>query len=148
MSEKPFSEPVEPRMKVFITGGESFVGARLWDMLEAEGHEVSGMDAVASRRPACRKIDLRDAALAEAIPEGATVVHLAAVSTDPLCRANPLESLDVNITGTIRVAQAALARRCPQVVFASTEWVYGDVANDAVQLEDTPIDATRVPSVS
>jgi nucleoside-diphosphate-sugar epimerase len=133
-------------MKVFITGGESFVGARLWEILEASGHEVSGIDAVPSRRPGCRRVDLRDAALADAIPEGATVVHLAAISTDPLCRANPLESLDVNITGTIRVAQAAIARGCPQLVFASTEWVYGDVANDGVQLEDDPIDVTRIPS--
>jgi len=134
-------------MKVFITGGESFVGTRLWEILEAAGHEVSGIDAAPSRRPGCRRVDLRDPALVEAIPEGAVVVHLAAVSTDPLCRANPLESLDVNITGTIRVAQAALARNCPQLVFASTEWVYGDVSNDGVQLEDDPIDVTRIPSV-
>lgn len=133
-------------MKVFITGGESFVGRRLWERLESAGHEVSGIDLAASARPACRRLDLRDPALADAIPEGAVVVHLAAVSTDPLCRANPLGSLDVNITGTIRVAEAALARNCPQLVFASTEWVYGDVANDGVQLEDDPIDVTRIPS--
>lgn len=133
-------------MKIFITGGESFVGGRLWEMLDARGHEVTGMDVVPSRRPGCRQLDLRDPALVDAIPEGATVVHLAAVSTDPLCRADPLASFDVNITGTIRVAQAALARRCTQVVFASTEWVYGDVANDGAQLEDDPIDVTRIPS--
>lgn len=134
-------------MKVFITGGESFVGARLWEMLEASGYEVSGMDAVPSRRPGCRQLDLRDPAIADAIPEGAIVVHLAAISTDPLCRDNPLESLDVNIAGTIRVAQAALAKHCQQVVFASTEWVYGDVSNDGVQLEEDAIDVTRIPSV-
>lgn len=133
-------------MKVFLTGGESFVGKRLWDMLESAGHDVSGMDAAPSVRSACRQLDLRDPRLADVIPEGAIVVHLAAISTDPLCRANPLEALDVNITGTIRVAQAALVRRCPQMVFASTEWVYGDVSNEGVQLEDDPIDVTRIPS--
>ena len=133
-------------MKVFVTGGESFVGSHLWKLLENSGHEVSGIDVVPSSRPTCRKLDLRDAALADVIPDGATVVHLAAVSTDPACRADPLGAFDVNIGGTINVARAALARKCPQLIFASTEWVYGDVANEGVQLEDDAIDVTRIPS--
>ena len=133
-------------MKIFITGGESFVGSHLWKMVEAAGHEVGGIDVIPSRLAGCRRMDLRDAALADAIPEGATVIHLAAVSTDPACRADPLGAFDVNIGGTINVARAARARNCQQFIFASTEWVYGDVANEGVQLEDDPIDVTRIPS--
>ena len=134
-------------MNVFVTGGESFVGRVLWEALEAAGHSVTGIDTVASSRPACRRMDLRDPGLADAIPDDAAIIPLAAVSTDPLCRANPLESLDVNVTGTLRLAQAAVARHCRQFLFASTEWVYGDVPNDGVQLEDQPLDVTRIPSV-
>lgn len=134
-------------MDVFVTGGESFVGRVLWGALEAAGHRVTGIDAVPSTRPGCRQLDLRDPAMADAIPVGAVVVHLAAISTDPLCKANPLEALDVNVTGTLRLAQAAVKRACRQFIFASSEWVYGDVANDGVQVEDQPIDATRIPSV-
>lgn len=133
-------------MNVFVTGGESFVGRVLWEALEAAGHSVTGIDAVSSTRPACRRMDLRDPGLAAAIPDGAIIVHLAAVSTDPLCRADPLEALDVNVTGTLRLAQAAVSRHCRQFLFASTEWVYGDVPNDGVQLEDQPLDVTRIPS--
>lgn len=134
-------------MNVFVTGGESFVGRVLWGALEAAGHRVTGIDAAPSTRPGCRQLDLRDPSIADAIPEGSVVIHLAAISTDPLCRANPLEAIDVNVTGTLRLAQAAVRQRCRQFIFASTEWVYGDVSNDGVQVEDQPIDATRMSSV-
>jgi UDP-glucose 4-epimerase len=133
-------------MDVFVTGGESFVGRVLWEALEAAGHNVTGIDAVSSTRPACRRMDLRDPGLADAVPDGAVIIHLAAISTDPLCRADPLEALDVNLTGTLRLAHAANLRHCRQFLFASTEWVYGDVPNDGVQLEDRPLDVTRIPS--
>ena len=35
-------------MKIFITGSESFIGAVLWDLCVKAGHEVSGIDVVAS----------------------------------------------------------------------------------------------------
>ena len=133
-------------MDVFVTGGESFVGRVLWEALEAAGHNVTGIDAVSSTRPACRRMDLRDPGLADAVPDGAVIIHLAAISTDPLCRADPLEALDVNLTGPLRLAHAANLRHCRQFLFASTEWVYGDVPNDGVQLEDRPLDVTRIPS--
>ena len=133
-------------MDVFVTGGESFVGRVLWGALEQAGHTVTGIDAVPSTRPGCRRLDLRDPGLADAIPEGSVIVHLAAVSTDPACRANPLEAFDVNLTGTLRLAQAAVARTCRQFIFASTEWVYGDVAGDGLQVEDQAIDVTRMTS--
>jgi len=133
-------------MDVFVTGGESFVGRVLWEALEDAGHSVTGLDAVSSTRPACRRMDLRDPMLVDAIPDGAVIIHLAAISTDPLCRVNPLEALDVNLTGTLRLAQAASVRHCRQFLFASTEWVYGDVPNEGVQLEDQPLDVTRIPS--
>lgn len=134
-------------MDVFVTGGESFVGRALWGILEAAGHRVTGIDAAPSARPGCRQLDLRDPSIADAIPTGGVVIHLAAISTDLLCRANPLEAIDVNVTGTLRLAQAAVQQKCRQFIFASTEWVYGDVSNDGVQVEEQPIDATRISSV-
>src|SRR5580692_1150448 len=98
-------------MKIFITGSESFIGAVLWDLCEKAGHEVSGIDVAPSSRPGVARADLRDPHLEEHLPEGATVIHLAAVSTDPLCKANPSEALDINLTGTLRLAQAALRKK-------------------------------------
>jgi UDP-glucose 4-epimerase len=127
-------------MKIFITGSESFIGGFLWTQLAAQGHDLSGIDASPSTRPGAVQMDLRDPRLADQIPQGATVIHLAAVSTDSLCKADPLSGFDVNISGTINLARAAAVRGASQFIFASTEWVYGDVGNAAVQTEDQPID--------
>ena len=90
--------------------------------------------------------DILDPAVADAIPEGATVVHLAAISRDPDCRADPKRAFDVNVGGTLNLAAAAKRRKAAQFIFASSEWVYGDVRNDEVQVESQPIDLTGMKS--
>ena len=50
------------------------------------------------------------------------------------------------MNGTLNIAAAAEMRRAAQLIFASSEWVYGDVRNDEVQLEDRPIDVTSMKS--
>jgi nucleoside-diphosphate-sugar epimerase len=73
-------------------------------------------------------------------------VHLAAISRDPDCRADPAGAFDVNVNGTLNVAAAARKRNAAQMIFASSEWVYGDVRNDQVQREDQAIDVTAMKS--
>ena len=46
----------------------------------------------------------------------------------------------------MNVAAAAQNRGAAQFIFASSEWVYGDVRNDEVQLEDRAIDITAMKS--
>lgn len=133
-------------MKIFMTGAESFIGARLWAMCGELGHDVSGIDLSASTKPAVQMMDIRDPGLENIIPPDAVVMHLAAVSTDSLCKSDPLQALDINVGGTINVMRAARRAGCRQVIFASTEWVYGDCSNDDVQVEDQPIDVTRMPA--
>lgn len=130
-------------MKLFVTGTESFVGRALGARCRADSIEFSGIDSADS---ATQKADIRDPAIADLIPEGAVVVHLAAISRDGDCRANPQIAYDINVNGTVNVAQAALKRKAPQVIFASSEWVYGDVRNDEVQTEASPIDVTSMKS--
>jgi nucleoside-diphosphate-sugar epimerase len=133
-------------MGLFVTGTESFIGKRLFECCKELGIEVKGIDSVASDNPNSVKADIRDAAIADLIPEGATVVHLAAISRDPDCRADPRGAFDINVNGTLNVAAAAEKRKSKQIIFASSEWVYGDVDNEGVQLEDQPIDVTAMKS--
>ena len=133
-------------MKLFVTGSESFIGRALFAHCKALGIEAVGVDSTTLANPASRQADIRDSALADLIPEGATVVHLAAISRDPDCRADPRGAFDVNVGGTLNVAAAAQKRKAANLIFASSEWVYGDVRNDEVQLEDRPIDVTTMKS--
>lgn len=133
-------------MKLFVTGSQSFIGRRLFARCKGSGIDAVGIDSIASAGADSTQADIRDPAIADLIPDGAIVVHLAAISRDPDCRADPRGAFDVNVTGTLNVAAAAEKRRAMQLVFASSEWVYGEVRNDDVQREDHPIDVTAIKS--
>ena len=133
-------------MKLFVTGSQSFIGRRLFERCKTSGVNAVGIDSIVSTGSGTTQADIRDPAIADLIPEEATVVHLAAISRDPDCRADPRGAFDVNVTGTLNVAAAAEKRRATQFIFASSEWVYGEVGNDDVQREDHPIDVTAIRS--
>ncbi len=133
-------------MSIFITGSESFIGRVLLDQCAALAISAVGIDATAPDSETSRKADIRDPDIADLIPEQATVIHLAAISRDSDCRDDPERAFDVNVNGTLNVAAAAQQRGALQLIFASSEWVYGDVSNDEVQLEDRPIDVTSMRS--
>ncbi|MEP7361703.1 MAG: NAD(P)-dependent oxidoreductase [Acidobacteriota bacterium] len=130
---------------IVITGSESFIGSCLAAGLDARGISWTGIDTVARHR-CTQRADIRDAAVADLIPEGGTLIHLAAISRDGDCRQHPREAFDVNVGGTLNLIEAARRRGVRQFVFASSEWVYGEVANDEIQREDSPLDATRLVS--
>src|SRR4030081_3638408 len=88
-------------LSLFITGSESFIGRVLRAQCNVRGVEVIGVDSVAPDDDVSKKGDIRDPAVADLIPEGAIVVHLAAVSRDPDCRANPKLAFDINVNGTL-----------------------------------------------
>ena len=133
-------------MTLFITGAESFIGRALRARCDRLSEAATGIDSAAAEGARTQRADIRDPAIADLIPERATIVHLAAISRDPDCRADPRLAFDINVTGTLNLAAAAQQRAARQLIFASSEWVYGDVANDEVQLESRPIDVTAMKS--
>ena len=91
-------------MKILLTGHKGYIGAVAGSLLRAAGHEVIGLDTdlfagcdfgrPADPIPEIRK-DLRD--LTRADLEGFdAVVHLAALSNDPLGNLDPGLTYDIN----------------------------------------------------
>jgi nucleoside-diphosphate-sugar epimerase len=129
---------------IVVTGSESFIGRVLTARLDRADKEWIGLD-VATQAPRSRAIDIRDGEVGDAIPEGAdALVHLAAISRDADCRERPREAFDVNVNGTLNLLEASRRRGIKQFILASSEWVYGEVVNDAEQTEASPIDAARL----
>lgn len=127
-------------MKIFVTGVESFVGKELITQCEKNGIELTGCDAKPSTDKRFREIDIRSEAIADIIPEGIdAVVHLAALSTDPLCSNRAYECFDINVMGTLNLMNAAQEKKAKQFIFASTEWVYDSFAENEIKNEDSPI---------
>jgi UDP-glucose 4-epimerase len=132
---------------LFMTGAESFVGKRLVKHCKDKKISYSGVDVVASEDPNISKIDICDVDLNELIPSDSVVVHLAAISRDPDCAKNPSLANKINVEGTLNVLRSAKIRDCRQLIFASSEWVYGQVSNDSEQQESDEIQIQRLDSV-
>ena len=135
---------------VLVTGGAGFIGCNLVDRLASAGHDVLVFDALARpgveanlawlRRRHPHRVtsvvaDVRDrAALADAAGRAKAVFHLAAQVAVTTSLEDPEADFEVNLRGTLHLLEAVRRRaeRVP-VLFASTNKVYGNLADVAVE---------------
>ncbi|MGH2920903.1 MAG: NAD-dependent epimerase/dehydratase family protein [Gaiellaceae bacterium] len=120
-------------MKILLTGHHGYIGSVAGPLLHAAGHEVTGLDTFfyegcdlrdeADRVPALR-LDLRDAD-PEALVGHDAIVHLAALSNDPLGDISPELTREVNFEATSRLARAAKEAGVRRFVFSSSCSMYG-----------------------
>ena len=133
-------------MRILLTGHKGYIGAVAGPMLRAAGHEPVGLDTdlfagcdfkePAEEIPEIRK-DIRD--LAEMDLDGFdAVVHLAALSNDPLGDLNPNLTYDINHLGSVRLAELAKKAGVKRFVFSSSCSTYG-AAGDAIHDETAPL---------
>ena len=130
--------------KVLVTGHEGYIGPILTPLLRAAGHEVVGLDSGLFREcsiwplpsvPTMRK-DIRDLVAGDLAGFDA-VIHLAALSNDPLGDLNPSLTYEINHLATVRLAVLARAASVGRFLYASTCSVYG-AAGDAFLDEGSP----------
>jgi nucleoside-diphosphate-sugar epimerase len=112
-------------------------------MVQAAGHEVVGLDSFlfegATFGPDHAQIDslrmdLRDVE-ADDLSGFDAVIHLAALSNDPLGDVNPQVTYDINHTGSVRLATLAKQAGVERLIFASSCSLYG-VAGDEMLTEE------------
>ena len=131
---------------ILVTGGAGFIGSNIAHRLAGEGHRVIVYDALV-REGVKRnldwlkanhgdKIDVRiadirdDAAMSDAVQASQAVFHMAAQVAVTTSLVDPRADFAINIAGTLNVLEAArLSPQPPAVIFASTNKVYGDLAD-------------------
>ncbi|MCW2608549.1 MAG: NAD-dependent epimerase/dehydratase [Frankiales bacterium] len=133
-------------MRVLVTGSGGYLGTVLVPLLRAGGHEVVGLDS--GLFDACTlgadvgraelEVDLRDVR-PEHLSGVDAVVHLAALSNDPLGDLAPETTYDVNHAATTRLARLARDAGVQRFVYSSTCSVYGATGGDALVDEDAPL---------
>jgi nucleoside-diphosphate-sugar epimerase len=134
-------------VRVLVTGSSGYVGSVLCPIFEEHGHEVVGLDtgyydgcdfgAYDGERQRIT-LDVRDVEPRHL--EGFdAVVHLAALSNDPLGDLSPELTHEINHHGTVRVARAAKKAGVQRFVFASSCSMYGASDADALLAEDAPL---------
>jgi nucleoside-diphosphate-sugar epimerase len=133
-------------MNVLLTGHAGYIGAVLVPMLLEAKHEVTGLDTDffagcdfnggLANVPAIRK-DLRDVTVADLTGFDA-VIHLAALSNDPLSDLNPECTYEINHRASVRLAEVAKTAGVPRFLFSSSCSLYGLAAGADSLAENAP----------
>ena len=137
--------------KVLVTGDKGYIGSVLTDILLRRGYAVMGVDTgyykdclVEPNSTTYSSIDrdIRDISTLDL--EGIdSVVHLAALSNDPLGDFAPRLTEQINLEGTIRLAKCAREAGVQRLVYASSQSMYG-VSNTDHELDEDDSDKNAI----
>ncbi|MEU3249810.1 SDR family oxidoreductase [Streptomyces sp. NPDC006997] len=134
-------------MRVLLTGHQGYLGTVMAPVLTAAGHEVVGLDSglfadcvlgPAPADPPGHRVDLRDVT-AEHLAGVDAVIHLAALSNDPLGALAPDLTYDINHHASVRLARLARDAGVERFLYASTCSVYGAAGGEGLVGEDAPL---------
>jgi len=120
-------------MRVLVTGHRGYIGVELVPMLRKAGFDVTGLDTGffddSDFRAPPDEVPLLDVDLRDVTPDHLrgfdAVVHLGALSNDPLGDLNPGLTYDINLHASVGLARAAKAAGVGRYVFASSCSLYG-----------------------
>ena len=145
-------------MRVLVTGHHGYIGSLLMPLLARPGIDAVGLDSdlfdsctfgppVVEPWPS-RRQDLRDVTVGDL--EGFdAVMHLAALSNDPLGDINPNLTYDINLDGSLRLARLAKEAGVQRFLFSSSCSNYGASGDDLLdeQAALAPLTAYAVSKV-
>lgn len=151
--------------KVLVTGADGFIGSHLAETLVRAGADVTALalytgqdrcgwldDVDAAIRPdmTITRGDVRDASLMNRLVKDKDVVfHLAALIAIPHSYQAPYSHIDVNVTGTGNILEAARMHGTGRVVHTSTSEVYGTAQTNPINeshplVAQSPYAATKI----
>jgi nucleoside-diphosphate-sugar epimerase len=135
-------------VRVLLTGHQGYLGTVMAPILASAGHEVTGLDSglfadcvlgsLDTPDVPGLSVDLRDVTV-EQLTGFDAVVHMAALSNDPLGSLAPEITYDINHHASTRLARLAKEAGVGRFVYASTCSVYGAQSGDDLVDEDAPL---------
>jgi UDP-glucose 4-epimerase len=139
-------------MRILVTGGAGFIGSHIADAALAKGYEVCVVDNLSSgrrenvpSRARFAELDICDTAgldrlFSEFKPQ--VIAHQAAQTSVTISTREPLRDAQVNVLGSLNIANAAVTHQVERLVFASTGGaIYGEISEGAAKEGDpmTPL---------
>ncbi|MET7460363.1 SDR family oxidoreductase [Nonomuraea sp. NPDC005501] len=134
-------------MRILLTGHQGYLGTVMAPVLRDAGHQVVGLDSglfadcvlgPVPDDPPAHATDLRD--VTPDVLDGVdAVVHLAALSNDPLGSLAPELTHAINHHASVRLARLARDAGVSRFLYASTCSVYGASGGDGLVDEDAPL---------
>ncbi len=126
---------------VLVTGGAGFIGSNIAEAMLARGHRVVILDDLSTGKMenvlALSKSDnlkfikgsIEESGLLRSLIKSeniSLISHQAAVASVAKSVADPVKTMDINVSGTANLFHIASEYGCKRVVFASSSAVYGD----------------------
>lgn len=131
-------------MRILLTGHDGYIGPVMIKVLQGAGHDVAGLDshyfescAFGEYESPIRSLrkDIRDVVQGDL--EGFdAVIHLAAISNDPLGNLNPQCTYDINHEASVNLAKLAKAAGVSRYLYSSSCSVYGAASPDDILTEE------------
>jgi nucleoside-diphosphate-sugar epimerase len=127
-------------MRVLVTGHKGYIGTVMVPMLFQAGHTVVGLDSDLFQQCTFRpgifgvpelRVDLRDVQ-ARDLEGFNAVIHLAALSNDPLGDLNPAMTYEINHAASVRLARLAREMGVPRFLYSSSCSSYGEAGENLV----------------
>ena len=130
-------------MRTLVTGNLGYVGTITSSFLRNQGFDVVGLDSgfykdcllspveneIFTNTKDIRDIEIKDFDGIEA------VVHLAALSNDPIGELDQALTFEINYKGAVRVAELAKRAGAKRFVFVSTQSIYG-ISSTSEELDE------------
>ena len=118
-------------MNVLITGVAGFIGANLAERLLRDRHRVIGIDNLAyglkeniPEDVDFHQLDIRGREMYPLFAGADMVFHLAAKNCIADCQADPVETADINVRGTVNVFEAARNANVKKIIYAESSALY------------------------
>jgi nucleoside-diphosphate-sugar epimerase len=135
-------------MRVMVTGHKGYIGTVMAPMLQKNGHDVIGLDndlfeecifgdpTILGKMPKIQYIkkDIRKVELSD-LKKCDAVIHLCALSNDPLGYFNPEITYNINYEASVKLAKLAKKAKIQRFLFTSSCSVYGDSGDSMVTEE-------------
>ena len=145
-------------MHILVTGHLGYIGPIMIRTCKEAGHLVTGLDtgyfrdciqngeeAVAPDKETVR--DIREVRTQD-LESIDAIIHLAALSNDPLGQLDPELTFDINSAASIRLATMAKEAGVSRSIFASSCSIYGAAKNEMALDETAPVNPVSAYAVS
>lgn len=131
-------------MNILVTGNKGYIGSVLCRILAEKGYRVTGLDTgyyndclLDSESLPERQIVQDIRSVSESDFENIdAVIHLAALSNDPLGELDSALTEKINLNGTLQAASCAMRAGVRRFIYASSQSMYGVASTDEELDED------------
>ncbi|OGE72443.1 hypothetical protein A3H40_04325 [Candidatus Daviesbacteria bacterium RIFCSPLOWO2_02_FULL_38_15] len=145
-------------MRILVTGGAGFIGSHVQRLLLDNGHQVTVVDDLSKgrkelvdSRAAFVQLSLSDQKkMEDTLPGHDGVIHMASFIEVGESVTKPVEFVENNIVGTVKLLEAMKATNVKKIIFSSSACVYGKptkipiTEEDALGLQENPYGLTKI----